>query len=71
MGTLRLSIPNKKPDIIVLTKARVEDEAFDGKKKFRGYKLSQHSTNGRQGGGLMVFTRRNYLPMQGTIRNFT
>ncbi len=31
IAPLRLGIHNKKPDIIVLTEARVEDEAFDGK----------------------------------------
>ncbi len=34
IAPLCLSIHNKKPDIIVLTETRVEDEAFDGKKHF-------------------------------------
>ncbi len=53
----------------MLTETRVEDEAFDGKKTFWGYKLSQHCMSGRRAGGVMVFTRKDFLPMQGTIRN--
>ncbi len=45
IAPLCLSIHNKKPDIIVLTKTRVEDEAFDGKNKWRGPPISPNSPN--------------------------
>ncbi len=50
IAPLRLGIHNKKPDIIVLTEARVEDKAFDGKKHFGDINfLSIAQVGGEQG----------------------
>ncbi len=40
-----------------------------GGKVFRGYEAFQHSSSGRRSGGVMVFTRRGFNPIWGTIRN--
>ncbi len=64
IAPLRMSVHNKKPDVIVLTETRLENEIFEGKKKvFRGYEAFQHSSSGRRSGGVMVLTKRGFNPM--------
>jgi hypothetical protein len=40
-----------------------------GEKVFRGYEMFQHSSSGRRSVGVMIFTKRGFNPIQGTIRN--
>ena len=69
IAPLRMSIHNKKPEVIVLTETRVDSEEYNGKGIFRGYDLTQHSSSGRRAAGVMIFIRKGIAPIQGTIRN--
>jgi exonuclease III len=67
IAPLRMSIHNKKPEVIILTETRVDNEEYNGKGIFRGYDLTQHSSSGRRAAGVMVFIRKGIAPIQGTI----
>jgi len=69
IAPLRINIHSKKPEVIVLTETRIDNMDFDGKGVFRGYDLTQHSTGGRRAGGVMIFVKKEFTPIQGTIRN--
>jgi hypothetical protein len=62
---LRLAIQNIKPDIVILTKTRIEGRQFNGIGVFRGYKLIQLSSSGRRSYGVPVFVRKDLNKIDG------
>jgi exonuclease III len=69
IAPLRLSIHNKKPEVVILTETRVDNDEYNGKGIFRGYNLTQHSSSERRAAGVMVFIRKGITPIKGTVRN--
>jgi hypothetical protein len=69
IAPLRLRVHNAKPDVIIVTETRIEDRGYDGKGVFRGYKSLQNSSTGRRAGGVMVFVKRDFNVINGTVRN--